>query len=104
MRDLIVVPFKPFSVAGNQYEEYWNAEHLHVYAMCPSVPLKDRIQIVQKRWRLKQDVAKGIANSNCSVALLKQLKDRVHDALHAASLLRVGKYDNPLDKKSVIRG
>ena len=38
MPDLIVVHFKPFSVAGNQYEEYWNAEHLHVYAIFPSAP------------------------------------------------------------------
>ena len=58
MPDLIVVPFKPFFVVGNQYEEYWNAEHLHVYAMFPSAPLKDRIQIVQKRWRDCQQEAK----------------------------------------------
>ena len=49
MLDLIVVPFKPFSVTGNQYEEYWNAEHLHVCAMFPSASVKDRIQIVQRK-------------------------------------------------------
>ena len=46
--DLIVVPFKPFSVAGNQYEEYWNAEHLHVYAMFPPAPLKTAFKLCKK--------------------------------------------------------
>ena len=51
MLDQIVVHFKRFCEAGNQYEEHWNAEHLHVYAIFPYAPLKDHIQIVQNRWR-----------------------------------------------------
>ena len=27
MPDVILLPFKPFLVAGNAYEEYWNVEH-----------------------------------------------------------------------------
>ena len=48
MPDVVLLPFKPFLVAGNAYEEYWNVEHLRVYAMLLSAPLKDRIEMVQK--------------------------------------------------------
>ena len=72
MPGVILLPFKPFLVAGNAYEEYWNVEYLHVYAIFPSAPLKDRIQMVQKQWRLKQD-AKTKANSNCTNVQTLQL-------------------------------
>ena len=47
---------KVYSPARTPYEEFWNSEHLHVFQMFCTGPLKDRAQIVEQRWNLKQKV------------------------------------------------
>jgi len=97
MSDIIALPLKPFPVPHTFYEEFWNSEHVFVYEMFPSTPLKDRNHIVQQRWALQQKVAKAMADKRCSVAGLLPLKTQVKASCQEAHRLRAGKHFSPVD-------
>ena len=92
MSDIIPLPFKPYPVPRNEYEEFWNSEHFFVFEMFFTAPRKDRTQIVQSRWQLKQRVMKTLADKRCTnPAFLTEVRQAVSVSQQEAACLRKAK-------------
>ena len=92
MPDTIPLPFKPYPVPRNEYEEFWNSEHFFVFEMFSTAPLKDRSQIVQSHWQLKQRVIKTLADKRYATpAFLSEVKQAVIVSQQEATRLRKAK-------------
>ena len=89
MSDRIPLPFKPYPVPRNEYEEFWNSEHFFVFEMFSTAPRKDRTQIVQSRWQMKM---KRLAHKRCTnPAFLSEVRQAVIVSQQEAACLRKAK-------------
>ena len=60
MSEVIPLPFTLFPRPGTPYEVFWNSEHVHLYEVHFSLPLKERNLHVQQRWALIRSVEKQL--------------------------------------------
>ena len=92
MSDIFALPFKPYLHAGREYEDFWNSEHLFVFEVFSTAPLKERAGIVQSQWQLKQRVLKALAGKRCTTpAFLSEVGQAVLPSQQEAGRLRKAK-------------
>ena len=101
MSEVIPLPFTVFPRPGTPYEVFWNSEHVHLYEVHFSLPLKERNLHVQQRWALIRSVEKQLADKNFSADALSTLKLKIQVAIREASMLRSARAALLVDHKGV---
>ena len=101
MSEVIPLPFTLFPRPGTPYEVLWNSEHVHLYEVHFSLPLKERNLHVQQRWALIRSVGKQLADKNFSADALSTLKLKIKVAIREASMLRSARAALLVDHKGV---
>ena len=101
MSEVIPLPFTLFPRPGTPYEVFWNSEHVHLYEVHFSLPLKERNLHVQQRWALIRSVEKQLADKNFSADALSTLKLKIQVAIREASMLRSARAALLVDHKGV---
>ena len=87
MSQVIPLPFTLFPRPGILYEVFWNSEHVHLYEVHFSLPLKERNLHVQQRRVLIRSVEKQLADKTFSAHALSTLKLTIQVAITEASML-----------------
>ena len=101
MSELIALPFTLFVRPGTSYEEFWNSEHVHLYEVHFSMPVKERNLMLQHRWNLKRSVEKKLADKNRDPAMLNALRQDIQREIREASMIRPVRSALLVDHKGV---
>ena len=86
--ELIALPFTPFPRPGTPYAVFWNSEHVHLYEVHFSLPLKERNLQVQQRWALNRSVEKQLADKIFTTDAWSTLQLKIQVAITEAYVLR----------------
>ena len=91
----IPLPFRVFNEPQNAYEQLWNEETPHVYAVHYASPPGVRNGILQKRWRLVCAVPKAVDKGNETVLSVQR---EVVSCLQEPTILRPVKVVHCVDE------
>ena len=101
MSELIALPFTLFVRPGTSCEEFWNCEHVHLYEVHFSMPVKERNLMLQHRWNLKRSVQKKLADKNRDPEMLNALRQDIQREIRKASMIRPVRSALLVDHKGV---